>query len=286
MDHRSENPQVVYEPEQRIRTGFMTCWKLMFMSLVGSRTLIWLLFKRNITASYKQSALGVVWVILAPVIGIVSWVFMNYAGVVDPGDVGVSYPVFLLFGTAIWGLFMGFYSAAATSFTSDGTLMLQAKFPHEVLVAQQMAQMVVSMIATVFVLFVVLVIFGIFPGWRSMLFPIMVIPLFFLGTGIGMVVAVFAAVVKDVSRVVTALLGLLMFITPVIYSHELENELLQAVIWWNPLTYLIIGVRETALGGRFDHPTGYLLATLFSIMVFLLSWRLFFLSEQKVTERA
>jgi lipopolysaccharide transport system permease protein len=211
---------------------------------------------------------------------------MNYAGILQPGDVGVPYPVFLLFGTAIWGLFMGFYSAAAASLTSDSALLLQAKFPHEVLVAQQMAQMVVSMIANVIVLFVVLVLFGILPDWSSMLFPLAVMPLFFLGTGIGMVVAVLAVVVKDVSRVVAALLGLLMFVTPVIYSSELKNEFLQAIIWWNPMTYLVNGARETALGGRLGHPTGYVWATLFSLTVFLLSWRLFFLSEQKVTERA
>ena len=124
------------------------------------------------------------------------------------------------------------------------------------------------------------------PDWKAVFFPLTVFPLFFLGAGIGMLVAVLAVVVRDVSKMVATGLGLLMFVTPVIYAPDFQNETLQAVIWWNPLTYLVGGARDIVLYGRIDHPGGYAWATLFSTLVFFLFWRLFFLSEQKVAEKA
>jgi homopolymeric O-antigen transport system permease protein len=281
-----ERPVVVYEPEQRVRMGFFACWSLMVRNLIGSRELIWQLFKRDFFSSYKQYVLGLGWIFIAPIVGILSWVFMNYAGVLNPGDVEVPYPVYVLFGTTIWGLFMGFYGAAAASLISDSSLLLQVNFPREALVAQQMAQTVIGMIANMVLLFLVLALFGFWPDWKAVFFPMTVMPLFFLGSGVGMLVAVLAVVVRDVSKLVAAGLGLLMFVTPVIYAPGFKNEVLQAIIWWNPLTYLVGGARDIVLHGRIDHPSGYAWAALFSMLVFLLSWRLFFLSEQKVAEKA
>ena len=281
-----DRPVVVYEPEQRVRMGFFACWSLMFRNLVRSRELVWQLFRRDFFATYKQSVLGVSWIVISPIVGILSWVFMNYAGLLNPGDLAVPYPVYVLFGTAVWGLFMDFYGAAASSLSSDDALLLQANFNHEALVAKQMARTVVSMIANMMLLALVLALFGVRPDWKAVFFPLTVFPLFFLGAGIGMLVAVLAVVVRDVSKMVATSLGLLMFVTPVIYALGFQNEILQAVIWWNPLTYLVGGARDIVLYGRIDHPGGYAWATLFSTLVFFLFWRLFFLSEQKVAEKA
>jgi ABC-type polysaccharide/polyol phosphate export permease len=277
---------VVLEPEERIRIGFFACWKLMVLSLARSRPLVWQLFKRDVTVSYKQSALGLLWVVITPVVGILSWVFMNYAGVVNPGEVGVPYPLFVLFGTTIWGLFMAFYATAAGSLSSDSSLLLQVRFPHEALVVRQMAQTAVTMVANMLLLLVVLLLFQIPPSWMAVLFPFMMLPIFFLGAGIGMLVSVLTVVVRDVSKVVAAVLGLTMFITPVIYSPKFESQALQGVIWLNPLTYLVGGAREVVLNGRIDHSLGYAWSVLFALLVFLLSWRLFFLSSQRVAEKA
>src|SRR5262249_39831159 len=111
------------------------------------------------------------------------------------------------------------------------------------------------------------------------------IPLFLLGTGIGMVVSVFAVVIHDMTKVVTTLLGLAMFVTPVIYTADVKNEWLQRLIWWNPLTYLVGGARDLVFEGRIGHPAAYAVSVLVATTVFLAAWRLFFLSEQIVAEK-
>jgi lipopolysaccharide transport system permease protein len=100
-----------------------------------------------------------------------------------------------------------------------------------------------------------------------------------------MFVAVFAVLVHDMTKVVGTLLGVLMFLTPVIYSPHVSDEWLQEVIWHNPMTYLVAGPRDLLLSGSMRQVQGYLISAAFAAVIFLLSWRLFFIAEQKVVEK-
>jgi lipopolysaccharide transport system permease protein len=283
MDERDQ--VVVFEPDQRVRLGFVLGWRMMVRNVVSSRELIWQLFKRDFLAGSKQSVLGLLWILITPLVGIVSWVVMNAVGVLHPGEVGVPYPIYVLCGTTIWGMFMGFYSSAAASLTSAGGLLAQARFSHEALVAQQLAQAVIAALANLVLLAAVWVVGGLSVHSSALWFPVSVLPVVLLGTGIGLIVSVFAVVVHDITKAVTTLLGLLMFATPVIYASNVPHDWLQRVIWWNPLTYLVGGARDLLLEGRINHVSSYAGAVAFALGLFLLAWRLFFLSEQKVAER-
>jgi lipopolysaccharide transport system permease protein len=80
-------------------------------------------------------------------------------------------------------------------------------------------------------------------------------------------------------------MGLLMYVTPVIYSSKVENTSLQNIIKWNPLTYLIGTVRDSMIYGKVEHWDRFILSSVFSLILFLVSWRFFYVSEQKVIEK-
>ena len=100
-----------------------------------------------------------------------------------------------------------------------------------------------------------------------------------------MFVAIFAVLVDYVTKVVGTLFGLLMFVTPVIYSPNVSDQWLQEVIWHNPMTYLVAGPRDLLLSGSMEHARGYAVSAAMAIVMFLVSWRLFFIAEQKVVEK-
>ena len=100
-----------------------------------------------------------------------------------------------------------------------------------------------------------------------------------------MIVAVITIVVHDINKMVTMGLGFLMFLTPVVYAPTLQNAVVQKVIKWNPMTYLIGGARDVILYGRIENYSGYFYSCLLATVIFMFSWRLFFLSENKVAER-
>src|SRR5574342_445426 len=145
----------VYEPNQRARMGFARSWVYMLRSVSSSRELVWQLFKRDFVSNYKQSLLGVAWLFISPVVAIVSWVFLNAAGVLKPGETGVPYPVYVLLGSTIWGLFMSFFTSSSRSLTDSGSLILQINFPHEVLVVKQVAQTVAAFLVNLVLILIV-----------------------------------------------------------------------------------------------------------------------------------
>jgi lipopolysaccharide transport system permease protein len=261
----------------------------MLQNIWRSRELIWQLFKRDFLAQYKKSFMGYSWIFLMPILGVISWIFMQKTGLLNPGKMDIPYPAYVLIGTSMWGLFMGFYSAGVQTLESGKDLVMQVNFPHEALLfkttAEHLAQFVIAFALNI----VVLLLFRVVPSWGTLLFPVVALPLFFLGASMGLVVSMVNVVAIDVSRGIGIIMGLIMFVTPVIYSDKVEevfkNPIILALVKWNPLTYLVCSCRDIIIYGRLYDPLGYALSTGLALFLFLVSWRLFYISEHKLIER-
>jgi lipopolysaccharide transport system permease protein len=257
----------------------------MFANVIGARELIYQLFKRDFFAAYKKSFLGITWIFVAPLTGIVSWVFLQMTGVLNPGDVGIPYPAYVLIGTTMWALYMGFYDSAKATLSSGAALVMQVNYPHEALLFKQTAQLLANFIIAFVMNIIVLIIFGVVPSWQIIFLPLVILPLFFLAASIGLIVSMIEVVAIDIDRVITVLMGLLLWITPVIYSKDVDSQVAQLLIKWNPLTYLVCSARDIVIYGRLYEPTGYFICAGASLVLFLIAWRLFYVSENKIIER-
>jgi lipopolysaccharide transport system permease protein len=283
MNH---NPKiVVYYPNQRAEAGLLKTLFVVLRNIVEGRELIWQMFKRDFFVVYRRSILGYSWILAGPITGIITWVFMNYAGILHPGEVGMPYPVFVLLGSQMWGLFMGFYRSSAESLGSSSGLMKQIKFDHEVLLVKQAGLVVANFFITLAVVFLVMVIFRVVPPWQAVFFPVVILPLFFLGAAMGIVVSVFSSVISDAAKIVGEIIGLVMYITPVIYTTDFNHPLLKLLVKWNPLSYLIAASRDILTNGTIQHFNNYALVSAITAALFLIALRLFYVSEPLVAEK-
>jgi lipopolysaccharide transport system permease protein len=278
-------PIAVYEPDSRRNIGFLKIWMIMLTNMMRSRELVFVLFKRDFFAGYRKSFLGITWIFISPVLGIVSWVFMNATGILNPGDVGIPYPAYILIGSSVWGLFMGFYGAAEGTLGAGGGFIMQIKYPHEALLIKQIGLHLANFSIGFILNIAILLVFGVVPSWKIIFFPVLILPLLFLGTGLGLVISVISVVAGEIRTVIGMGLGFLIYITPVIYSSNFDNPLLQSLIKWNPLTYLITAVRDSIIYGRIDHFDRFILSSALAFAIFLFSWKLFYVSEEKVIEK-
>jgi ABC-type polysaccharide/polyol phosphate export permease len=80
-------------------------------------------------------------------------------------------------------------------------------------------------------------------------------------------------------------MGLLLYVTPIIYAETVDSQLVQVLITINPLTYLVGSARDIVLYGRLYEPTGFVISAALSFFLFMISWRLFYVSEDKLIER-
>ena len=257
----------------------------MLKNVVRSHELIRQLFLRDYVAVHRKSFLGVAWIAITPVLGIISWLFMNAAGVLRPGTTDVPYPVYVLLSTTLWGLFVGYYRSATATLTAGQSFILQVKYPHEALLVKQALEQAANFGVALLLNLVILFCYGVRPSWMIVLLPVTTLPLFFLGAGLGLIIAVIGVVMAEIKRVCDLCMGFLIFLTPVIYVASATSPASQQLFKWNPLTHLIDAARSTILYGRIPDPVAFAWSALLSFIVFACAWRLFFVSEGRVIEK-
>ncbi|MBA3029875.1 MAG: ABC transporter permease [Desulfobacteraceae bacterium] len=281
----SDKSIIVFKPNQRHEEGFIKTWIIMSKNIFKSRELIWQLFRRDFLAAYKKSFFGMAWIFISPLMGIVSWVFLNATGMLNPGDVGIPYPAYVLIGTSMWGLFIGFFESAEATLSSGKDLVLQVYYPREALLFKQTAQHLANFSISLMMILIFLFIFGVTPTWKILLLPLVAFPLFLLGASIGLVTSMISVVAMDIGKIIKMGMSLMMYITPIIYSSDVNNPLVRMIVKWNPLTYLVCSCRDIIIFGRLYDLEGYSICSLASLLLFLISWRLFYVSEDRVIER-
>ena len=279
------NQTAIYRVNQRYELGYFQTWALMLKNLIEFRELVWEFFKRDLFGAYKKSFAGALWVVLSPLVGILTWIFFKHAGVLQPGNVGIPYPAYILIGSSMWGLFMGFYSSASQTLSAGSSFVMSVHYPHEIFLFEKTLLQLTNFLITLAINLGVLIFFGVIPSWGVFLLPLVALPLFFLGASIGLIMSMLSVVAIDANIIMSTLLGLVLLITPVIYSDQVSNELLRFLMQWNPLTYLVCSARDIVIYGRLYHPVGFFLSSAVSLGLFLLSWRLFYLAEDKIIER-
>lgn len=276
---------ILYKPNQRHELGFFKIWQVMIRNIIESRDLIIQIFKRDFLAGYKKTFLGWSWLIVSPLIGIISWVFMQKTGILNPGKIDIPYPVYVLIGTSMWGLFTSIITFSSATLSAGSDLIMQVNYPHEALLVKQIAQVLASFIISFAFIIAVMLLFGIFPSWEIIFFPIVIIPMFLLGLAIGLIVSMISVITVEINNVINVVLSVLLFTTPIIYSNNVENSFVLYMIKWNPLTHLICSARDILLYGRLYHTWGYIIVSTLSLLLFLFSWRTFYVSENKLVER-
>ena len=281
----SEREVTTYEANYRLREGLFRPWVRMPANILSSRQLIFQMYRRDFLNMYKKSFLGFGWLILSPIISIVSWLMMNATGLLTPGDVGIPYPWYVLLSSSIWGLFMNFFNAGKSTLDAGSSFIMQVRYPHEALLFKQALQEFTNFSISLLVNICVLLIFGVHPSWMMLLFPLFVLPLFFLGAGLGLLMAVIKVVASDLDRIFSLILGFCIYITPIIYAPKTKNQTLQTVINYNPLTYLIGAARDATIYGKVSYWDRYFIAAGAATIFFLIAWRLFYGSEEMIIEK-
>ncbi|MCL5236816.1 MAG: ABC transporter permease [Nitrospirae bacterium] len=274
----------VYEPDKFIKIGFFASWKAMAVSLFMSRELIWRLFLRDFKAKYRQSFLGILWAILNPVITVGIFIFLNRSGILNIGETYIPYPLFALIGISIYSIFSTGLSATSNSIIGAGPMVVKINFPKISLVIAAMGQAIVEFLVRLILIFFLFTIYGVTPCWSSILLPVALLPFILLTLGIGLFLSLLAGVLRDIIHLVSFFTTLLLFLLPVLYPAP-QAGILVTLNRWNPLSHLIAGCRDILISGNLFDAAGFLWATIFSIIVFLVSWRIFFLSEPRIAER-
>ncbi len=273
----------IYQPNRNAKLGF-AIWKEMFSELIQSRELITRFAIRDIIALYKQSILGVLWVLIMPIFTVATFVYLNYSGVFNIGETSIPYPAYALIGVTIWQIFGTGITACTNSLTGAGNLISKINFAKESVIFASIARTIFDFLVRVLLLAGVFVIYNIVPSWTIIFLPFAIIPIFLFTLGLGFIVSVMNGIFRDTIQIVSIATTFLMFITPVLYPPP-TIEPVATLNKINPIGILVIGARDIVISGSLTQPNEFIFASIFSIFFFLFSWRAFHMMEPRIAER-
>lgn len=235
----------------RVFPDFAEVWRF--------RDLCIALGRRDVTLRYRQTALGVIWVVLQPLIagGLFSVVFGKVAKL--PSE-GLPYFVFAYAGFIAWSAFQNALSRASGSLLAQSNLVTKVYFPRLVLPISALFSALVDFLVAMGSLAVVLVVFGVRPGPALLTLPVWVALLYAMGLGLGALTAALSVQYRDMQHALPVLIQLLLYASPVAYATSAVPARLLPYFLANPLTGMLDGFRWSVLGTPAPSGAGVALA--------------------------
>lgn len=237
----------------------------MFRDLIAGRELALQLAIRDIKAQYRQAFLGIFWALILPLANTATWIFLNRTGIVSVGETELPYPIYVFTGTMIWAIFMDALNAPLMQTTAAKTMLAKINFPREALIISGILQTIFNGSIKTGLVIVVLFLFGIYPDWHLILFPLAVISMILAGTTVGLLITPIGLLYTDVGKGIPLVMQFLMFVSPVVFPMPTVGWAAK-IFELNPLTPLILVARDWLTG----MPTEYLWPFVTINLLFLL----------------
>ncbi len=227
-----------------------------YAALIRYRELFGNLFRRDLQAKYRGSALGVFWTVVNPLM--LMGVYLLVFGVVwkSPFAGGGHYPLFLLAGLAPWTFVAAALQSSTRSMLDNANLIRKTRFPRQLVPLSVVGAHVVSFAAMLVLLLVVN--FIALPRARATEW--LAIPLAALivsmVSGLALGAASLNVLFRDIEFIVAALLVPWFFLTPIIYPLSTlahHHHVIQALHWANPLSPAVEALRAPLFLGRLPY---------------------------------
>lgn len=220
------------------------------------RDLLFTLGMRDVKLIYKQTLLGVAWVILQPLIGAGLFTFVFGLLAEMPSD-GLPYFVFAFAGMLGWTLFSGTLNGSSMVMVGNAQLVSKIYFPRLILPLSSAFQPVVNFGVACGLMAILMLLYGIVPTWRLLFLPASVALLLMLALGLGFFASSLMVRYRDVRFVIPVAVQFLLYASPVGYSLAVIGEKVpaayRALYMLNPVASVIELFRWTILGtGRID----------------------------------
>jgi lipopolysaccharide transport system permease protein len=211
------------------------------------RELLLGLAARDLKLRYKQTTLGVIWVVLQPLLGaaIFAFVFGRVARL--PSD-GVPYVLFAFTGLLVWNVVSGIVSKAGTSLVTNAQLVRKVFFPRLLLPLSVVPSVLVDLGVGLAMTAVLMAMHAVSPGWSVLWLPLSVAVVLMLAVGAGLFVASLAVPYRDVQYITPVVLQLFLYASPIAYSVTAVPEDVRALYRLNPLVAPIEMFRTSLLG--------------------------------------
>jgi lipopolysaccharide transport system permease protein len=215
------------------------------------RELLYFLVWRDLKVRYKQTLLGVSWVILQPILmTLVFAVFLGKIARVPSGN--VPYVLFLYSGLLPWTFFTNAVATSSHSLIASAQMITKVYFPRSLVPLAAVLVRLSDFLVASLILCVLMVYYGRAFTSAMLLLPFLVLHLTLLALSLGLLFAALNVKYRDIGTVLPVLLQLWLFASPVVYPTTFVPANWKWLYELNPVSGIISGFRAALLGADFD----------------------------------
>lgn len=260
-------PTIIIEPSSLRST-------LRLKELWLYRDLLLILAQRDVKLRYKQTALGVAWVVLQPLTAaaVFAIIFGRFARL--PSE-GAPYLLFVLCGLLPWSYFAGALQRAGSSLVADAKLVSKVYFPRLVIPVASILAVLLDFVVMLTVLAILLVAYRVMPTWRVVTLPFFLLLTTLLAIGVSLWLAALNVQYRDFMYAMPFLIQVWLYASPVVYATSLIPDHWRFIYSLNPMVGCIEGFRWALLRGS-SLSLSMLVATASFTLVALCSGVVFF----------
>ncbi len=270
--------RIVLEPGSADRHYWRDLWT--YRGLFGF--LAW----RDILVRYKQTAIGIAWSVLRPLLTLGTMAFLGWLFESEvPGDV----PRLLMVAAATlpWTFFSAAFSEASNSLISNSNLLTKVYFPRMIVPASTVLVCLIDFLISLVIVTALMAVYRFSPDVKLLLLPVFLLLALVTALGSGLLIAALNVKYRDFRHIVPFVVQFGLYVSPVAFTSAdiRSSERIPEVLKWlydlNPMVGVIDGFRWCLLGGQAPlHVPSFLLSAAMSLLLLLIGVRYFRSTER------
>jgi lipopolysaccharide transport system permease protein len=248
------------------------------------RELLYSFVWRDVKVRYKQTAIGVLWVVIQPLMtmGVFTIFFGRLAKLPSQG---LPYPVFYFAALVPWAYFSSALSSCTNIVVSNQQVITKVYFPRLVLPLAAVCSPLIDFCIGLIVMVTLTLSFGIRPPATALLLPVLIVLAASTALAVGLWTSALNALYRDVASIIPFAVQFWMIASPVVYPSSLVPQRWRALYGLNPMVSVIDGFRW-ALTGHGQPPGSIMIVSAAMVVVLLFGGLIFFQRmEGNVTDR-
>lgn len=212
------------------------------------RDLLKLLVMKTVKLKYRRSFLGYLWSVLNPLLIMVVMTIVFSAMFSRSIE---NFPVYLFCGQLLFNFMNQSTHQATHSITGNAALLKKAYVPKYIFTVAKVTSCAVDMVFSFGALLIVMIVTGSPFSWYNLLFPLVIVQLYFFCIGLGMFLAQASVFFRDVEFIYNAVTTAWMYLTPIFYPIEALPEIVANVIrTLNPMYFYVSQFRDLIYIGQ------------------------------------
>jgi len=259
-----------------VKTNFY----LNLKELWNYRELFYIFAWRDIKVRYKQTFLGIAWVLFQPLVSMVVFtIFFGNFAKIPSGN--LPYPLFVLCGLVFWTFFSNTLSFASNSLVSNENIIKKVYFPKVILPLSTVITGSVDLFVGLILLFIVGLYFKFIPPSSTLIVILLGYIISFLtASGLGLFFSAINVKYRDIRYIIPFFIQMLIFLTPVIYPTSIIKSSSKFLFTLNPMAAVIESTRGAISGDSSIDFAALGIAALISLVIFFFGLAFFNATEK------